>query len=86
METFVVIVALLGFVGLRVFFAVLIANAAARRRCGYLGWSISALVIGPLIVWIIYLAFVHWRPIVTLADLPSESDEMDEVEGTKETV
>lgn len=62
METFVVIVAILIFVGLRVFFGQLIARAALRRGCGYTGWSIAALLIGPLIVWIIYLIFVHWRP------------------------
>ena len=62
METAFVVVIILVFVGLRVFLGYLIAGAAVRRGCGYLGWLISSLLFGPLIVWIIYLIFVHWRP------------------------
>jgi hypothetical protein len=39
----------------------LIGRAAQRRLCGYLGWVIASLIFGPLLVWIVYLIFVHWR-------------------------
>jgi hypothetical protein len=63
MEYVIVTVVILAFVSLRIFFGNLIGSAANRRNCGYAGWSISSLLIGPLIVWIVYLLFVHWRPI-----------------------
>ena len=50
------------FVGLRWWLGHVIGNAAMRRGCGFMGWVISALIFGPLVVWIVYLIFVHWRP------------------------
>ena len=40
-----------------------IGKAAERRNSGYAWWVFLSLVIGPLAIWIVYLAFVHWRPI-----------------------
>jgi hypothetical protein len=40
----------------------IIGKAAERLGCGYLGWLICSVLFGPLIVWIVYLIFVHWRP------------------------
>ena len=41
-----------------------IGEAAERRKSGYGWWVATSLVFGPLLVWIVYLLFVHWRPIV----------------------
>jgi hypothetical protein len=49
-------------IGLRLWLGTVIGNAALRRGCGYMGWIICSLVVGPLFVWFVYLIFVHWRP------------------------
>ena len=59
---FILFVLIAGFVALRWWLGYVIGNAAVRRGCGYMGWIISSLIFGPLIVWIVYLIFVHWRP------------------------
>jgi hypothetical protein len=68
MDDLFLAVIIAAFVGLRVFFGYLIGSAANRRNYGNTGWMISSLIIGPLIVWIIYLLFVSWRPIVLAPD------------------
>jgi hypothetical protein len=54
----------------------IIGNAADRRGAGRLGWVIAGFLVGPLFVWIVYLFFVHWRPIVAnveTTDIPRDS-------------
>lgn len=45
----------------RLFFAHLIARSAWVRCCGYAGWLVAGVIFGPMLVFIPYLAFVHWR-------------------------
>lgn len=61
-EMLLVAIAIIAIVLLRWWLGSLIGKAAARRNCGYLGWSLCSLLFGPLLVWIVYLCFVHWRP------------------------
>jgi hypothetical protein len=63
MDTGLIAAIIIAFVLLRWWLGSLIGRAAERRGCGYLGWSMCSLFIGPLVVWIVYLIFVHWRPI-----------------------
>lgn len=55
---------IIAFVLLRWWLGCVIGRAAEKRRCGRTGWVIFSLL-GPLIVWMVYLIFVHWRPVVT---------------------
>ena len=52
----------------RLWLPFIIGKAAERRGSGLVGWVIAAFIFGPLIVWIVYLLFVHWRPIVSNAE------------------
>jgi hypothetical protein len=56
-------VSIIAFFAVRYGFGYLIGNAAERRDCGNTGWRICSLLFGPLLVWIVYLIFVHWRKI-----------------------
>jgi hypothetical protein len=68
----ILIAIFVGFAVLRWWLGYVIGNAAVRRGCGYMGWIISSLIFGPLVVWIVYLIFVHWRP--TNFGIPYQGD------------
>ncbi len=68
MDVVIPVAMIIGMLALRVFFGHYIGRAAQRRNCGYIGWTVVSLFIGPLIVWIVYLIFVHWKP--TLDKIP----------------
>jgi hypothetical protein len=57
------VVLIIAFVLLRWWLGCVIGGAAAKRNCGRTGWVICSLLFGPLLVWIVYLILVHWRPI-----------------------
>lgn len=50
------------FMGLRWWLGHVIAKSAMRRGCGFIWWVYASLLVGPMVVWIVYLIFVHWRP------------------------
>lgn len=61
-------------------FGILIGNAALRRGSGYMEWVVASLIVGPLIVWIVYMLFVHWKPI-NFFSVPDEEDSEFPPEG-----
>ena len=64
MDYVVMTVLIVSFVLLRWWLGSLIGKAAQCRGYSYQGWSISSFLIGPSIVWIVYMLFVHWRPTI----------------------
>jgi hypothetical protein len=73
LSDFIPILLFIGLIALRWWLGKLIGEAALRRGSGYMGWIICSLIFGPLIVWIVYLIFVHWKP--TNFGIPYESEE-----------
>jgi len=63
LSIFVGIFAFVGVYALCWWLGTLIGKAALLRGCGYGEWVVASLIVGPLIVWIVYLLFVHWKPI-----------------------
>jgi hypothetical protein len=59
-----VIVAVLAFIALRVWLGFFVAKAARRRISGFGGWIAASLIIGTLPTWLVYLFYVHGRPVV----------------------
>ena len=53
---------IIAFVAIRLGFGYLIGKAAERRGGDLARWTVCSLLYGPLLVWIVYLIFVHWRP------------------------
>lgn len=56
-------VLIIAFFAVRFGLGYVIGKAAQRRNCGFDGWFFWGGLFGPLIVWVVYLCFVHWRPI-----------------------
>lgn len=63
-STTVLIVVVLVVVVLRVWLGSLIAKAAQRRLAGYSPWFIAALFLGVVPTWVLYMLFIHGRPVV----------------------
>lgn len=87
------LVLFIAFVAVRWWLGRLIGMAAARRGRGFLGWVVCSLIFGPLIVWIVYLIFVHSRPPVLLPALradtcpvPDEAEEQPDGNQTNVTL
>jgi len=69
LSTVLPLVLLLSIVAVRWWLGHLIGKAAMRRGRGFIGWVVCSVIFGPLIVWIVYLIFVHSRPPVLLPQL-----------------
>jgi hypothetical protein len=76
LSDFLPIVLFVGLIALRWWLGHLIGTAAMRRGRGFMGWVVCSLIFGPLIVWIVYLIFVHSRPPVLLPQL-RDADPID---------
>jgi 4-amino-4-deoxy-L-arabinose transferase-like glycosyltransferase len=59
-----VIILIVVLVAFRVLCSFWIARAARKRGAGYGGWIVCGLWFGALIVGLIYLIFVHRKPIL----------------------
>jgi hypothetical protein len=81
LSDFLPIVLFVGLIALRWWLGHLIGTAAMRRGRGFMGWVVCSLIFGPLIVWIVYLIFVHSRPPVLLPQLR----DADPIEPTDES-
>lgn len=57
-------VGVLAFLTFRVLGPLWIGRAARKRNEGFRSWVVVGWVIGPLITWLIYLAFVSWKPVL----------------------
>jgi hypothetical protein len=72
-ERISVLLLLVVFLTLRILGPVWIGRAARKRNEGFWAWIVVGLLIGPLITWILYLAFVSWKPVLPEPGAPSES-------------
>ncbi len=74
------LVLFVGFMAVRWWLGHLIGKAAMRRGRGFIGWVVCSLIFGPLIVWIVYLIFVHSRPPVLLPAFRADANVVQDEE------
>ena len=51
-------------IALRILGPIWIGRAARKRNEGFGVWIVVGVLIGPLITWLLYLAFVSWKPVL----------------------
>jgi hypothetical protein len=57
-------IAVLAFLTFRVLGPLWIGRAARKRNEGFGVWIVVGVIIGPIITYLLYLAFVSWKPVL----------------------